>query len=98
MTIGYVAYIDESGCDGLKLLKPAPNGSSEWFVISGSLVSIKNDTLTLGWVKGILNDIGQLKHKDLHFKHLNHDKKLIACNRIAELPIRNFVVMSNKKT
>ena len=36
--VSYVAYIDESGDDGLARVKPLdPDGASEWFVL-GSIV------------------------------------------------------------
>lgn len=94
--VKYVAYIDESGCDGLKRLKPHPKGSSEWFVISGTIVRKDNDTRMLPWVRSILTEIGQPKCRDLHFKKLNYRKKKIVSEQIADLPIRNFVVLSHK--
>lgn len=96
MAVRYVAYIDESGCDGLRLFKPDPRGSSQWFVIGCTLVSIENDHKTVQWVRSILREIGQPSSRDLHFKKLNHHKKNITTEIIGGLPIRNFVVMSNK--
>ena len=92
----YVVYIDESGCDGLKRLKPHPNGSSEWFVLSATLVRLENDVRMLPWVRSILTEIGQPKCRDLHFKKLNYRKKKSVVEQIVNLPIRNFVVLSHK--
>ena len=97
MSIGYVAYIDESGCDGLKKIKPSPNGSSEWFVIACTLVSIEEDQNTMSWVRSIQNTIGLRRNADLHFRELNHYKKGIVTTKISTLPVRNFVVLSNKR-
>lgn len=49
MTYGFVAYIDESGADGLKRVRPKdPAGSSEWFVLSAvASCSIRHSTSTV---------------------------------------------------
>ena len=37
--IGYIAYIDESGDDGIRRVRPIdPGGASEWFVISAFVI------------------------------------------------------------
>jgi Protein of unknown function (DUF3800) len=39
MTVAYIAYIDESGDDGLSKVQPIdPNGASEWFVLGAIVV------------------------------------------------------------
>jgi hypothetical protein len=38
--VAYVAYIDESGDDGLTRVRPIdPDGATEWFVISAVVVA-----------------------------------------------------------
>jgi hypothetical protein len=42
--IGYIAYIDESGDDGIARVAPLdPNGASEWFVLSALVVRNSNN-------------------------------------------------------
>jgi len=42
MTCSFVAYIDESGCEGFKFL-PDEQGSSRWFVLSALVFRKEND-------------------------------------------------------
>jgi hypothetical protein len=96
--IGYVAYIDEAGDDGLyRPLRPEdPRGASEWMVMSAVVVRIENDQKTVGWLKHIFNVLDQHQLSYLHFRRLRDDKKSVVCAEIANLPIRIFSVMSNK--
>lgn len=98
MKTGYVAYIDESGDDGLRSIRPATaNGSSEWMVLSGVLVKADKDHSVPNWVRNIRADLRQVQRPDIHFRHLRHDNKRRACEQFAQLPIRGFTVLSNKK-
>ena len=98
MAVGYVAYIDEAGDDGLKRVYPFhPNGSSEWFILSCLLVRIENDHNMLEIVKGVVSQFKNSQRKDIHYKDLIPEKKKIACEAIARAKVRCFVVMSNKK-
>lgn len=96
--IGYIAYIDEAGDDGLRSVKPTdPNGASEWMVLSCVLVRASRESEVLPWLKDIIKKIDQHQITYLHYRQLRHDKKLLACKCIADLPIRLFVVLSNKR-
>lgn len=54
----YVAYIDESGDDGLKKVRPLdPDGASEWFVLSAVVVRARREQDVLAWVKEIRAEI-----------------------------------------
>ncbi|NUB13696.1 DUF3800 domain-containing protein [Azospirillum brasilense] len=98
MTVGFVAYIDEAGDDGLKCVYPFhENGSSEWFIVSCLLVRAENDHLMLDTVKDIVSQFKNSQRKDIHYRDLIPAKKKIACEAIAQAKIRSFVVMSNKK-
>jgi len=95
---GYVAYIDESGDDGLRRIKPVDkNGASEWLVLSCVVVSATREKEVLNWVKDIRIKMGPSQRRDLHFQNFNPAKKAIACSCIAELPVRCFIVAANKK-
>lgn len=97
--VGYVAYIDEAGDDGLyRSLRPRdPRGASEWMVMAAVVARTENDAMTINWVKKIVGLLGQHQITHLHFRNLRPEKKSIVCNEIAKLPIRIFVVMSNKR-
>lgn len=98
MSVGYVAYIDEAGDDGLKRVYPFyDNGSSEWFIVSCLLVRAENDHLMLDTVKDIVSQFKNSQRLDIHYRDLIPAKKKIACEAIAQAKIRSFVVMSNKK-
>ncbi len=94
----YIAYIDESGDDGLRRVKPLDrNGASEWLVLSAVVIAATREKETVTWVKGIISQMRHHQRKGLHFKHLNAAKKRKVCTELAGLPVRCFVVASNKK-
>lgn len=95
---GYIAYIDESGDDGLDRVKPIDaSGGTEWLMIAGVVIDADRETEIHDWIKGILEEIKSSQLKNLHFSRLNERKRLICCHHIAKLPLRCFVVASNKK-
>jgi hypothetical protein len=94
---GYVAYIDEAGDPGLERVKPLDNpGSSEWLILSAVVIGAPNETNVAPWRNGILRATNS-QRRDLHFTNLRPWNKRIACREIATLPVRCFVVCSNKK-
>jgi Protein of unknown function (DUF3800) len=98
MAYGFVAYIDESGDDGLRCVRPKyPDGSSEWFVLSAVVVRASNENAVGRWHRGILEKFEQPQRRDIHYRRLADAKKTIACHEIACAALRCFVVMSNKK-
>jgi hypothetical protein len=94
----YVAYIDESGDDGLRKVRPFDkNGSSEWFVLSALLFRAENDHVPLNVAKSIVKEFRNHQKPDIHFSDLNPAKKLVACDILGNTSSRAFVVASNKK-
>ena len=64
MNYGFVAYIDESGDDGLAKVRPMhPSGSSEWFVLSAVVVRATNETAVGRWQRGILSKFDRVQRK-----------------------------------
>ncbi|MBD9372799.1 DUF3800 domain-containing protein [Rhizobium sp. ARZ01] len=94
----FVAYIDESGDPGLKRVRPIDErGSTEWMTLSAVLVRREKDPETTQWVADINRAIGNTNTQIIHFKDLDGEQKLQVCNRLSDLPVRLFVVASNKK-
>jgi hypothetical protein len=95
---GFVAYIDESGDDGLAKIKPIdPEGSSEWFVLSAVVVRANNENAGGRWQQDIMRGFGYTQRTDIHYRKLSLKRKRVACEYMARQPLRIFVLMSNKK-
>lgn len=96
--VGYILYIDEAGDDGIKSVQPIDNdGASEWLVFGATLVSSSNGISTVQWVRDFKKTIKGAQRPDLHFYTLSESKKLAVCKYVATLPVRCFVVISNKR-
>lgn len=94
----YLLYIDEAGDDGLTKVRPIDaDGSSEWLIIGGVLIRRKYEHKTVDWIKSIRSDINAVQGPALHYRKLSPKKRLRSCELLAKLPIRGFVVCSNKK-
>jgi len=96
---GYVVYVDEAGDDGLNrpLRSEEPNGVSEWLVMSAVVVRESNAQLVHTWIKNLISKFDQHQMTHIHFRKLQHEKRLITCSYLADLPIRIFSVLSHKK-
>ena len=94
----YVAYIDEAGDDGLRVVRPMdPQGSSEWLVVSGVVISASREDEVATWIEDIKSSLWNFKGRSLHFADLSEKKKVQVCTGMSELSARYFVVCSNKK-
>jgi hypothetical protein len=94
----YIAYIDESGDDGLRAVKPLTfPGSSEWLVLSAVVIRAQNESKVAGWVEDIRSGFRSKQAKALHFADLSPPNKVTTCEKISKLDARLFVVASNKK-
>ncbi|MBR1201977.1 MULTISPECIES: DUF3800 domain-containing protein [unclassified Bradyrhizobium] len=93
----YVAFIDEAGDTGLKAVRPIdPVGATEWLCLGAVLIRAKHESEVTDWVRTILSKAG-CSRGDLHYRHLSASQKRIALGEIAQLPLRGFVLASNKK-
>jgi len=98
LSYGFVAYIDEAGDTGLNRVRPIdPVGGTEWLCVSAVLVRVENEPNVSNWVRDIRSDIDVKQRPDLHFRKLSPTRKLAVAQCVAALPIRCFVVASNKK-
>lgn len=94
----YIAYIDEAGDDGLRIVKPMnPKGSSEWLVLGAIVIDAKREAESIDWVRDIIKGFPNHQAQGLHFRDLNPAKKRLVCAKMATLPLRCFAVCSNKK-
>jgi hypothetical protein len=95
--VSYVAYIDESGDDGLARVKPIdPDGATEWFVLSAIVVPSEMRREAI-WVQQILADLKLHQRRTLHFQPLGKQRQLAVCEKLAALPVRCFTIVSNKQ-
>ena len=98
MNYGYIACIDEAGDPGLRKVRPIdPDGSSEWLILSAVVMRAKWEDDVVGWVDTIRTDLGVRQRRDLHYRTLSPTRKFAAATAISRLPLRGFVVCSNKK-
>ncbi|HLY06303.1 MAG TPA: DUF3800 domain-containing protein [Rhizomicrobium sp.] len=94
----YVAYIDEAGDPGLDRVKPLDNpGSAEWLIVSAVVIPVSAERSTDAWIKTVLRRVGSTNKTDVHFRKLSIRNKVVAASALLPLPIRCFVVCSNKK-
>lgn len=95
---GYIVYIDEAGDFGLKTVAPIDaRGASEWFILSGAVVRKENEHKVPQWLKTIRDQAKNNQSVDLHFRTLSDRQKRIVCERTAQIHMRLFVVISNKR-
>lgn len=94
----YIAHIDEAGDPGIRKVRPIdPDGASEWLVLGCSLIQATRNDEQVGWVRDILNSVGIQRQQALHFRDLLDWRKPRVCEQLAKLPVRLFVLTSNKK-
>lgn len=93
MSHSFVAYIDESGEEGLDG-KP---GSSEWFVLSAVVTRRETDIEAVKVLDRIRVKLGKQPRKALHFRRLKHDEKLLYLNEfVSEKRLRVLSVLIHK--
>jgi Protein of unknown function (DUF3800) len=93
----YVAFIDEAGDTGLKNVRPIdPDGATEWLCLGAVLIRTKHEPEVSDWVRTILSK-ARCNRTDLHYRRLSAPQKRIALQEVAQLPLRGFMLASNKK-
>ncbi len=95
----YLAYIDESGDDGLK--RPfrtvgGNGGASHWLVISACILRATYSLEAVRWRDEITERMPEKKSRDLHFAKLSHGQKLVAVQTLASKPVRAISVIAAK--
>lgn len=98
LEIGYYAFIDEAGDDGLKKIRLNDQpGASEWLVMSAIVIRAENYKNLPSWGRELINKLDQHQLTQLHYAKLSPEKRLICCTELAKLPIRIFTILSNKR-
>jgi len=99
MSHEFVAYIDESGDDGLKKFRGKnEDGSSQWLVLGCCIVRKNNDLSLVKQRDSILQEIGRTKDRRIHFHKYNHAQKIAICRSMAKLPIKLISILSAKSS
>lgn len=100
MPYSFIAYIDESGDDGLQNFRaPGANGgASTWLVISACVLRFSRDLEAVSWRNEILTRMPERKSRSLHFAKLTHGQKVVATQCLASKGIRAISVISDKTT
>jgi len=95
----YLAYIDESGDDGLENFRGlgGRGGASSWLVISATVVRAEHDRSMVAWRDEILDGMPKKKTRQIHFATMSHGQKVAACQSIAKRPLRAINVIANKQ-
>lgn len=97
--IGYVAYIDEAGDDGIKKIRTEDEaGGSEWLVISAVVIHADNVPHVVPWLKDMIKRTGSHQIRHLHFHKLDDAGKVAVCKALIEHDVYLFSVASFKRT
>ena len=95
----FTVYIDEAGDEGFGKLAAGPiGGQSRWLILGACIVSRENDLKLPGWRDQIVARFPQKKTRDLHFRDLKHEQKVVVCQEIAKLPVGASLAFSHKVT
>lgn len=95
----FVAYIDEAGDEGFGKLAAGPvGGQSRWLILGACIVSRETD-LTLPSLRDkIISRFPAHRRRDLHFRDLKHDQKVVVAQEMAEMPLGACLTFSHKVT
>lgn len=95
----FVAYIDEAGDEGFGKLAAGPvGGQSRWLIIGACIVRREDDLKLPALRDKILARFEKRQTRDLHFRHLKHAQKIVACQEVAAFPLHVCVTLSHKVT
>jgi hypothetical protein len=102
MTHSYIAYVDESGDDGLPghFRQPGgPGGPSHWLVIGATVWRVSRDLDMVQCAKQIISRLPRPKqNKPLHFTDLDHAQRVMAVSELASQKLRVAGVFAYKPT
>ena len=96
--IGIHVFIDEAGDHGIKPLKP--NGTlkgSRWLILGAVAVNANKVNQIETWCKTIRAACEISEGRPIHYVKLDNQKRQLACELLAELPVRCFSFCSHKE-
>lgn len=100
MSHSFIAYIDESGDDGLSgryRQAGARGGSSHWLSIGAVIWRLSRDLDMANCARDIIADLpNQKQGKPLHFKDLSHPQRVMATRHLVRQRFQTSVVMAYK--
>lgn len=99
MAHSFLIYIDESGDDGFGAFREprTPGGRSHWLVLSALIVRSSRDLEAVEWRDEIKNLVlGKKTSRELHFRDLNHEQKVVAAQIMSTKPARLVSVLASK--
>lgn len=88
----FVAYIDESGCDGFDFA----SGASQWLVLSAAVFRKKTEPSDVLVVDRVTKELGKAANKPLHFVDLKHPQRVLYAMRVASVRMRAVSVIIHK--
>lgn len=95
----FTVYIDEAGDEGFGKLAAGPlGGQSRWLALGACIVTRENDLKLPAWRDKILSRFPKRQSRDLHFRNLKHDQKVVVCQEIAQMPVGFCTTLSHKIT
>lgn len=99
MAHSYIAYIDESGDDGLGRYRipGSTGGASTWLTVSATVCRMSRDLEMVHWRNEIRSKLGQrAEKKPLHFKEMNHSQRTMASQIVSSKALRGICIVANK--
>ncbi|MCA8895903.1 MAG: DUF3800 domain-containing protein [Amphiplicatus sp.] len=102
MSHSFIAYIDESGDDGLDpdtYREPGNGGgASNWFAICACVMRATDSLNGVQWRNEVKSGTGKnSKGEAIHFHTFNHGQKRFACQHLSTKPIRFSAALSFKR-
>src|ERR1700723_1076053 len=100
MAHSFIAYIDESGDEGLSGQWRVPQqqgGSSHWLSIGAVVWRVSRDLDAVKWAQAIQAKMPpQRRTKTLHFAEMDHGQRVMSVDGIKGKPMRVVSVIANK--
>jgi hypothetical protein len=100
MAHSFIAYIDESGDDGLpgRYRRPGQGGgASNWLTIGAVVWRLSRDLDAVQWAKDIQKQMpAQRRNRTLHFADMDHPQRVMSIAGICRRPMRLTAVIANK--